>query len=286
CTISSLAAETGGLDTVHDQAYEKLIANGFLRLAAANSRRWINFLLDILPEIKSKQGVADLSLSNVERTMLTMLHYTIWLKGLDDLEQKFGSIEAAIYAVIKDEAVYIELMGLLEYQYSCIEFVDKPLDLDFACPLDLYCSYTLDQILVALGRHTEKKRKHFQEGVLYLKERELDVFFVTLNKSDKDYSPSTMYRDYAIDEEQFHWQSQSITRVDSITGQRYINQPSNGNKVLIFVRDYKKIGSAAAPYTCLGLADYMSHYGSAPISIVWKMRQSMPGFVLKEAATV
>jgi superfamily II DNA or RNA helicase len=286
CTISSLAAETGGLDTVHDQAYEKLIANGFLRLAAANSRRWIKFLLHILPEIKSKQGVADLSLSNVERTMLTMLHYTIWLKGLDDLEQKFRSIEAAIYAVIKDKAVYNELMGLLEYQYSCIEFVDKPLDLDFACPLDLYCSYTLDQILVALGRHTEKKRKHFQEGVLYLKERELDVFFVTLNKSDKDYSPSTMYRDYAIDEEQFHWQSQSITRVDSITGQRYINQPSNGNKVLIFVRDYKKIGSAAAPYTCLGLADYMSHYGSAPISIVWKMRQSMPGFVLKEAATV
>lgn len=76
------------------------------------------------------------------------------------------------------------------------------------------------------------------------------------------------------------------SRVDSITGQRYINQPSNGNQVLIFVRDYKKIGSAAAPYTCLGLADYMSHYGSAPISIVWKMRQPMTGFVLKEAATV
>ena len=96
---------------------------------------------------------------------------------------------------------------------------NKPLDLDFACPLDLYCSYTLDQILVALGRHTEKKRKHFQEGVLYLPDKGLDVFFVTLNKSDKDYSPSTMYRDYAINEEKFHWQSQSITSVESTTGQ-------------------------------------------------------------------
>ncbi|MEN6462706.1 MAG: DUF3427 domain-containing protein [Syntrophomonas sp.] len=41
----------------------------------------------------------------------------------------------------------------------------------------------------------------------------LDVFFVTLNKSDKDYSPSTMYQNYAINEEQFHWQSKSVTSV-------------------------------------------------------------------------
>jgi hypothetical protein len=56
--------------------------------------------------------------------------------------------------------------------------------------------------------------------------------------------------------------------------------------VLIFVREYKKLGTMTAPYTCLGLADYVSHYGSAPISIVWKMRQPMPGFVLQEAVSV
>ena len=95
-----------------------------------------------------------------------------------------------------------------------------------------------------------------------------------------------MYRDYAINEEKFHWQSQSITSVESTTGQRYINQQNNGSRVLIFVRDYKKDGQAAVHYTCIGLADYMSHYGSAPISIVWKMHEPMPGFVLKEAVTV
>ncbi len=109
---------------------------------------------------------------------------------------------------------------------------------------------------------------------------------VTLNKSDKDNLLSTNYRDYSIKEEQFHWQTQSITSVESATCQRYINQPHNGNRVLIFVRDYKKEGQAAIPYTCIGLADYVSHYGSAPLSIVWKMREPMPGFVLKEAVTV
>jgi len=31
-------------------------------------------------------------------------------------------------------------------------------------------------------------------------------FRLTLNKSEKDYSPSTMYQDYSINEELFHWQ--------------------------------------------------------------------------------
>ncbi|OLN27466.1 Helicase, C-terminal:Type III restriction enzyme, res subunit:DEAD/DEAH box helicase, N-terminal [Desulfosporosinus metallidurans] len=44
---------------------------------------------------------------------------------------------------------------------------------------------------------------------------------MTLNKSEKDYSPSTMYQDYSINEELFHWQSQSRTTVESLTGQRY-----------------------------------------------------------------
>ena len=87
-----------------------------------------------------------------------------------------------------------------------------------------------------LRSHTERKRKHFQEGVLYLPDKGLEVFFVTLNKSDKDYSPSTMYRDYAINEKIFHWQSQSIISVESTTGQRYTNQQLNSNQVLIFVK--------------------------------------------------
>lgn len=289
CTLSWLAAEAGAPYAVaHGDRQDKFIASALMRLTAANSRRWLKYLLEVLPRIKAHRGRAEDGgkQTKLERTMLLMFHYTVYGKGLDDLGANFLSIEEAIYGVIADDFIYNELLGLLQYQYGRIEFVDKPLDLGFASPLDLYCSYTLDQILVALGRHTENKRKHFQEGVLYLPEEKLDVFFVTLNKSDKDYSPSTMYRDYAISEEQFHWQSQSNTSVASVTGQRYINQRLNGNRVLFFVREYKKQGQVAAPYRCLGLADYVSHYGSAPISIVWKMHEPMPGFVLQEAVSV
>lgn len=73
-----------------------------------------------------------------------------------------------------------------------------------------------------------------REGVKWLPEKKLDVFMVTLNKSDKDYSPTTMYEDYSINEELFHWQSQNATSDTSSTGQRYINHRQMGTKVLLF----------------------------------------------------
>ena len=87
------------------------------------------------------------------------------------------------------------------------------------------------------------------------------MFFVTLNKSDKDYSPTTMYNDYSINSELFHWQSQSTTTPKSKTGQRYINHRRLGTSVMIFVREYKNTKLGAAPYTFLGLADYVKSEG-------------------------
>lgn len=86
-----------------------------------------------------------------------------------------------------------ELQALLQYQYDRIDFIDEPVDVGFDCPLDLHCTYTRDQLLVALDF---LKPATVCEGVKWLPEKQLDVFFVTLNKADKDYSPTTMYKDY------------------------------------------------------------------------------------------
>ena len=82
-----------------------------------------------------------------------------------------------------------ELLDLLRYRYEQIDFIDEPVDLGFDCPLDLHCTYTRDQLLVAMDFH---KPATVREGVKWLPEKQLDVFSVTLNKSDKDYSPTTM----------------------------------------------------------------------------------------------
>ncbi|MDD5024853.1 MAG: DUF3427 domain-containing protein [Methanoregula sp.] len=108
----------------------------------------------------------------------------------------------------------------------------------------------------------------------------LDVFFITLNKSEKHFSPSTMYNDYAISETLFHWQSQSTTSAASPTGQRYMNPTS---KVLLFVRAFNKINNVSQPYVCLGTARYVSHEGSNPMSIVWRLDAEIPAWFMRNA---
>ena len=160
-----------------------------------------------------------------------------------------------------------------------IDFIDQPVPLGFDCPLDLHCTYTRDQILIAMDYMTPK---NVREGVKWLPDKQVDVFFITLNKADKDYSPTTMYNDYSINESLFHWQSQSTTSDTAGTGQRYINHRQRGSKVVLFVREFKQDSIGAAPYTCLGTAAYVKHTGSKPMNITWHLDQPIPAKYLRK----
>ena len=123
-----------------------------------------------------------------------------------------------------------------------------------------------------------------REGVKWLPEKQLDAFFVTLNKADKDYSPTTMYKDYSINESLFHWQSQSTTAENSATGQRYIHHREKGSRVLLFVREFKADArfDGAGAYTYLGTVNYVKHEGSRPMNITWKLDRPIPAKFLKK----
>ena len=140
------------------------------------------------------------------------------------------------------------------------------------------------EVLAAFEEHKPNHKSSFREGVKYLEKKKTDIFFVTLNKSEKDYSETTMYDDYAIDDEYFHWQSQSGTSETSPTGQRYINHESLGSKVILFVRERKKANGITEPYYCLGTAKFVSYESSKPMSIVWKLDNKMPEFIKKKAS--
>ena len=174
-----------------------------------------------------------------------------------------------------------ELMSLLQYRFEQIDFIDEPVNLGFDCPLDLHCTYTRDQLLVAMDF---MKPATVREGVKWLPEKQLDVFFVTLNKADKDYSPTTMYNDYSINESLFHWQRQSTTADNSPTGRRYIDHKERGSKVLLFVREFKsdRVTGGAEAYTYLGTANYVKHQGSRPMNITWLLDRPIPAKFLKK----
>ena len=139
----------------------------------------------------------------------------------------------------------------------------------------MHCNYTRDQILLAFDH---MKTSSVREGVKYVEDKKVDIFFITLNKSDKDYSPTTMYKDYSINECLFHWQSQSNTSSSSKTGQRYINHRNMNSKVVLFVREHKnnKKLNIADSYTFLGKAEFVSYKGSKPMNIIWKLEEAIP----------
>ena len=274
-SFSRICARADAIEAF-EEPLEETLTKAFARLAVIDSRRWISFLLDILPRI---DDLDFNKLTDSEKRMLQMFYITVWGQTANswDDEEALGNL----YTLSDSTVLLGELVDLLRYRYEQIDFIDAPVDLGFNCPLDLHCTYTRDQLLVAMDF---MKPATVREGVKWLPEKQTDVFFVTLNKSDKDYSPTTMYNDYSINESLFHWQSQSTTAADSPTGQRYINHKKRGSKVLLFVREFKtdRISGAAGAYTFLGIASYVKHNGSKPMNITWKLDRPIPAKFLKK----
>jgi hypothetical protein len=174
---------------------------------------------------------------------------------------------------------------VLEYRLHAARTRFESIEPLLSGPLALHAAYTRDEILAGLGHWTLERRPDFREGVLHMPAAKTDAFFITLHKTEDAYSPTTMYEDYAVSDRLFHWQSQSTTSVDSPTGQRYIRQRSMGYTPLLFVREYKRLPNGlASPYCYLGPAEYVSHEGSRPISIVWRLRHPMPARLLRVTA--
>ena len=276
--FSSFSRLCARADVIADfsEPLEEMLTKALGRLAVVDSRRWIHFLLDQLPRLDDVDFTA---LGELEQRMLQMFYVTVWGKAAESWAS--DEVLDNLYALWDSPVLLREFLDLLRYRYEQIDFIDEPVDLGFDCPLDLHCTYTRDQLLVALDF---LKPATVREGVKWLPEKQVDVFFVTLNKADKDYSPTTMYQDYSINENLFHWQSQNTTAENSPTGQRYIHHRERGSKVLLFVREFKadRATGGAGAYTFLGTANYVKHDGSRPMNITWKLDRPIPAKFLKK----
>lgn len=267
---------TAGIDGHWSEPDEEKITEALKKIAAINSRRWLRFMLQYLQNGPFVEPVND-----VDQRMLRMFHYTVWQQPIG--EAGFVSLADSMRQILRNSRLTQEIIEILTFNLEHLDFADEPVDLGYDSPLDLHCSYSRDQILAALDYFEDDRKPSMREGVVTIRDKNLDAFLVTLNKSDKDYSPTTMYRDYIINERLFHWQSQSTTREESDTGQRYIHHRSRGHHILLFVRQYKEDASGTVPYMFLGTAQYVTHQGSRPMGITWRLDKPMPGKLLTAA---
>lgn len=236
-------------------------------LLSLNSRRLLKFLIAYLSGEKN-------AATDEEQLMLNLFYYTFY--SSEPSKQGFTSMEQGIQFIISCQAFREEIIDILSYNMKHINFVDESNAFPYACPLNLHCRYSTNQILAAFGVWNEDKAPSFREGVKYLEDKGTDIFFITLNKSDKDFSPSTLYEDYAINERLFHWQTQSRISEETKTAQRYIHHKQLGHRIALFVREYKEEHNFTSPFMFLGEVEYVRHEGNRPMSFVWRLKKEMP----------
>ena len=182
-------------------------------------------------------------------------------------------------------AYVFELRQLLPILRARADSTMKVSPVDAIPLLKLHAQYTRAEILFAAGHWTAENMPSMREGVLHLKALNCDLFFITLIKNEKDYSPTTLYADHAISPNLFHWQTQSTTSAHSPTAQRYFQHEQRGHSILLFVRETSKTETkVTAPFSFLGKGVYQSHDGNRPVNIVWKLTHPMPAHLYKETA--
>jgi len=140
--------------------------------------------------------------------------------------------------------------------------------------------YSRAEIEAAFGVLSDHAPWIHREGVLWHEPSQCDLLFVTLRKSEALLSPTTRYRDLALGPSLFHWESQSTTSAASPPGQRYIHHAAQGSRVLLFVREQRRVdgraGGVTEPFVCLGFATYESHEGERPMAIRWRLEREIP----------
>ncbi|SDL17645.1 Superfamily II DNA or RNA helicase [Nonomuraea maritima] len=242
---------------------DKELGRAFGRMLHIDDVERLTFLSDVLAGRKPQ--------SPRELRLLAMLDAMLWggTEPMSGMEARLARLTGARAA---------ELGELTEVLRSGLRHVASPLD--HVVPLRVHARYSKNEVLAAFGID---KPAHMREGVKYVPEHRADLFFVTIDKSEDAYSPTTLYHDRAISDELFQWESQSTLRLSTATARRYLTGEST---VHLLIRQSKRDeGLGAPPYTYAGPMRYVSHEGERPIRFVWRLDHPLPPEVFHYAKT-
>ncbi len=217
-------------------------------------------------------------LQEFERRQLMMLLCTMFGPNAA------GALPAHSELIRKHPAIVGDLLDLLPMLHDRVSHVPLRTTIPADIPLYLHCSYSRDEIMAAFADVRNGVLSQPREGVVFNKASRCNLLFVTLNKSDREYSPSTMYEDYAISPWEFHWQSQSTTRPESEKGRRHVAHDELGITPLLFIRVSKRDENGVTmPYIFAGPVICEHHEGARPMNVIWRLQTAMPADLVRTA---
>jgi superfamily II DNA or RNA helicase len=173
-----------------------------------------------------------------------------------------------------------ELAELFDHLSKHIGHVPISLAALSEVPLVVHGRYTRLEMLAAADDQDQVGVRPWREGAFYTEKLRADFLAFTFDKTSGQFSPTTRYRDYAINRELIHWESQSTITANSNTGSRYQRHASTGNHILLFAR----LNTDERSFVFLGPATYVSHVGELPMAITWRLKHPLPGDLFQQFA--
>lgn len=273
CVKAGVSADN--LDKKIEQAMFLGISN---RLLQCSSYSYLTFIRKLL----EGYGSWDKS-DEIENQFALMAHFDFWQKA--GKEFGFNSLEESLTALVRDNRLKAECTEVTEKILYSLDLEESPMDIGFRSALNVHARYSRDEILAAFGENRFDKKSSSREGVVEIKSLNCELLFVTLQKTEKKFSPTTLYHDYAINEILFHWQSQNAARPDKGKGLSYVKHEEIGKRIILFVREQSadEFGRAMG-FINLGPVKLDSHSGSQPMNITWRLEEPIPPYLWNSAA--
>ncbi|MFW0793305.1 DUF3427 domain-containing protein [Gordonia sp. CPCC 205515] len=294
-TQSGLSDVYAGNSSAHARAWTPLLRDANLPAPAAGPgetdlakrMRVLTHVDDleraaVYRRLASPDAPTYFDLSMRDKALARMLFFALWPN-----HGGFANYEEGLRFLREHPALCTEIGQLLDVTTAHIDHIPRPVpELGDNMPLVTHAHYRREEVLSAIGFADMEHKAQGQAGGVVFNRSDTEALFVTLHKEAGEFSPTTMYRDFPMSRELFHWESPNNTAQDSARGRRYLEQRENGCRILLFVRDRTDGPMGAEPYIFLGPVDYVSHRGERPIAITWKLRRAMPIDVFESGSVV
>ena len=132
------------------------------------------------------------SLTSLQEDHARMLFYSLWPNG-----GGYADLRAGLQSLMEEPAVRAEMAEVIELSMDrTVRLARVPAELPgipFASMRNISARRFSPGLRWARPGRTPN---NFREGVVWVDEWQADAFFVTLNKSETEYSATTLYRDY------------------------------------------------------------------------------------------
>jgi superfamily II DNA or RNA helicase len=272
--LCQLAGVIEDFDGINEKQILSAVSKKWL---STSSTSYFNFILKIA---KQDFNIKIIDFDENEKIMLLMLHYDVWQNA-----GGFNSLEESIISIGKNKIFVSEVIEVLELLIERVNFKEIDIQLPYIQPLKVHARYTRDQILSAFGLSNFNRKSPSREGVAENVDLNTELLFINLIKSEENFSPTTMYDDYAISETLFHWQSQNSARPDYGKGLTYVNHQDNHKKILLFVREKANDEKGnTMGYVFIGEGNFKENEGSKPMNIKWELNEPLPNYLWNESA--